>query len=77
MRNVSTEYPPTLLVHGTEDTDVPYQLSADMAKELARFKVAHELVSVTGAGHGLSGGDKKLVADAHARAPAFIRTQMK
>ena len=77
VRNVSPEYPPTLLVHGTEDTDVPYQLSADMAKEFARHKVPHELVTVTGAGHGLSGGDKKLVADAHAKALAFIRTHMK
>src|SRR5438067_7349235 len=70
VRNVSPEFPPTLLVHGTEDTDVPYQLSADMAKELARHKVPHELVTVTGAGHGLAGGDKKLVADARAKAMA-------
>jgi acetyl esterase/lipase len=76
VRNISPEYPPTMLVHGTEDTDVPYQLSADMAKELVRNKVPHELVTVTGAGHGLAGGDKKLVADAHAKALAFIRTQM-
>jgi len=77
VRNVSPAYPPTLLVHGTEDTDVPYQLSADMAKELARHKVPHELVTVTGAGHGLAGGDKKLVADAHTKAVAFIRTHLK
>src|SRR5262245_18444010 len=77
VRNVSPEYPPTMLVHGTEDTDVPYQLSAEMAKELSRHKVSHELVTVTGAGHGLAGGDKKLVADAHARALAFLREQMK
>ena len=51
--------------------------TVDMAKELARFKVPHELVTVTGAGHGLSGGDKKLVGAAHAKALAFIRTQMK
>jgi acetyl esterase/lipase len=76
VRNVSRVFPPTLLVHGTEDTDVPYQLSADMAKELARHKVAHELVTVAGAGHGLAGGDKKLVADAHAKALAFIRTHV-
>jgi len=76
VRNVSPDYPPTTLVHGTEDTDVPYQLSADMAKELARHKVSHELVTVTGAGHGLAGGDKKLVADAHARSLAFIRAQL-
>lgn len=77
VRNVTPAFPPTLLVHGTEDTDVPYQLSADMAKELARHKVPHELVSVPGAGHGLAGGDKKLVAEAHAKALAFVRARMK
>src|SRR5262249_2010335 len=69
--------PPTMLVHGTEDTDVPYELSAAMAKELARQKVPHELVTVRGAGHGLSGGDAKLVEEAHQRALAFIRTHLK
>jgi acetyl esterase/lipase len=76
VRNVTPEYPPTLLVHGTEDTDVPYQLSADMARELARHKVPHGLVTVAGAGHGLSGGDEARVAAAHARALAFIRTHL-
>ncbi len=76
VRNVNPDYPPTLLVHGTEDTDVPYQLSTDMAREFARHKVPHELVTVAGAGHGLSGGDQKLVADAHARALAFIRKHL-
>ncbi|MDB5310137.1 MAG: hypothetical protein JWO38_4339 [Gemmataceae bacterium] len=77
VRSAAADFPPTMLVHGTEDTDVPYQLSADMAKELARLKVPHELVTVTGAGHGLSGGDKKLVADAHEKALAFIRSRLK
>jgi len=73
VRNITPKYPPILMVHGTVDTDVPYQLSAEMAKELARHKVPHELVTVEGAGHGLAGGDAKLVADAHVRALAFIR----
>jgi dipeptidyl aminopeptidase/acylaminoacyl peptidase len=77
VRKVTADYPPTLLVLGTEDTDVPYQLSADVAKELARHEVPHELATVTGAGHGLSRGAPKLVADAHARALAFIRTHLK
>lgn len=77
VRNVTSEYPPTLLVHGTEDTDVPYELSAAMEKELARNKVPHELVTVRGAGHGLSGGDRKLVEEAHSRAVAFIRQHLK
>jgi hypothetical protein len=48
-----------------------------MAKELARHKVPHELVTVAGAGHGLAGGDKKLGADAHAKALAFVRAHLK
>jgi acetyl esterase/lipase len=77
VRNVTRAYPPTLLVHGTEDTDVPYQLSADMAKALERHKVAHELVTVRGAGHGLSGGEKKAVTAAHRKALDFIRRHLK
>jgi dipeptidyl aminopeptidase/acylaminoacyl peptidase len=76
VRNVTPKYPPTLLVHGSEDTDVPYELSANMDKELTRHGVTHELITVKGAGHGLAGGDRKLVDDAQARALQFIRTQM-
>jgi acetyl esterase/lipase len=77
VRNVSRSFPPTLLIHGTEDTDVPYEQSVAMAKELERHKVPHELITVKGAGHGLAGGDKKLVADAHEKAAAFIRDHLK
>ena len=77
IRNVSPAYPPTLMIHGTEDTDVPYEQSAAMAKELARHQVMHELVTVRGAGHGLSGGDKKLIEDANDKAAAFIRKHLK
>jgi acetyl esterase/lipase len=73
VRNVTKDYPPTMLVHGTEDTDVPYQLSVNMAKELERSGVKHEFVAVQGAGHGLSGGDKKLVEEAYAKSLMFIR----
>jgi len=48
-----------------------------MDKELTHHNVPHELVTVKGAGHGLAGGDKKLVAEAHERALAFIRTHLK
>jgi dipeptidyl aminopeptidase/acylaminoacyl peptidase len=77
VRNVTETYPPTMLIHGTEDTDVPYELSANMAKELARHKVPHELVTVPGAEHGLARGDKKLVEAANEKALTFIRTHLK
>jgi acetyl esterase/lipase len=76
VRNVTAAYPPTLLIHGTTDTDVPYELSANMAQELARHKVEHELVTVKGAGHGLAGGDPQLIAAANAKAAAFIRAHL-
>src|SRR5205085_5190889 len=53
IRNVTAKYPPTLLIHGTKDTDVPYEQSASMDKELTRKGVAHELITVADAGHGL------------------------
>jgi len=65
-----------MLIHGTEDTDVPYELSAAMSKELNRHKVPHELVTVKGAGHGLSGGEKKLVDEAHEKALKFIQAHL-
>jgi acetyl esterase/lipase len=77
VRNVTPQFPPTLLIHGTADTDVPYELSANMAKELARHKVPHELITVQGAGHGLAGGSKQLVDDANERALRFIRAHLK
>ena len=77
IRNIDEKYPPILMIHGTLDTDVPYDQSAAMAKELARRNRPHELFTVPGAGHGLSGGDKQLIADAHARAAAFIREHVK
>jgi acetyl esterase/lipase len=36
-RNVSEKYPPTLLLHGDKDTDVPFEQSEQMAQELKRY----------------------------------------
>ena len=41
------------MVHGTADTDVPYQESADMAAALEDRGVPHELITVEGGGHGI------------------------
>jgi acetyl esterase/lipase len=76
VRCIPDDYPPILMIHGTVDTDVPYEESALMARELTRRKLPHELITVPNAGHGLSGGDKKLVAEAHERALEFIRKHL-
>jgi acetyl esterase/lipase len=76
VRNVGADYPPTLLIHGTTDTDVPYELSANMDKELSRHGVTHKLLTVQGAGHGLSGATPEHVQAAYDEAAAFIRQHM-
>ena len=51
MCNISRDFPATLLVHGTDDTDVPYEQSADMAAALCANGVAADLVPIPGGAH--------------------------
>jgi dipeptidyl aminopeptidase/acylaminoacyl peptidase len=51
-RTVGADFPPTLLLHGTADTDVPYEQSVEMAAALARADVPHELITIPDGGHG-------------------------
>jgi acetyl esterase/lipase len=76
VRNITALYPPILMIHGTRDRDVPCQKSRDMAEELARHGVRHELITVEGGGHGLGGGDPEDISRARARALAFIRNYL-
>ncbi len=54
LRQVSRVYPPTMLVHGTADTDVPFEQSKLMADQLRTAGVEHELVPVREGAHGIS-----------------------
>jgi acetyl esterase/lipase len=54
-RHVDAGYPPTLLAHGTADSDVPYQRSVDMAAALAGAGVRHELLTIPDGPHGFDG----------------------
>ncbi len=76
IKNVTPEYPPTLLVHGTQDTDVPCDESVAMAEQLAQHGIAHELILVPEGGHGLKGANQHLITNAHNRALAFIHQHL-
>ena len=52
VRNVTKEYPPILLIHGTKDTDVPYSLSVQMDKELTSKGVEHDFITIPDGIHG-------------------------
>lgn len=76
LRNISPKYPPILMIHGTNDKDVPFEESAAMAAVLKLYHVPYELITIPGGGHGLRGGDKKLIAKAHTRALEFIKEHL-
>lgn len=75
VRNVKKNYPPTLLVHGDDDIDVPYAQSVAMVRELKRVDVTHEFITLKGGGHGFGGkglGDTA-VAGAFDRIERFLQ----
>jgi acetyl esterase/lipase len=76
VRNVTPDYPPTLLIHGDKDTDVPFEESVMMETELKKNKVEHRLITIPGGEHGLGGGDKKLIDDAYRDAIDFIKRHL-
>ena len=73
LRNVSAKYPPIMLIHGTADTDVPYEESKKMDEKLTQKGVKHELVTVPDAGHGLSGAKPEETLRIAQRAVEFIQ----
>jgi acetyl esterase/lipase len=77
VKNVTADYPPTLLIHGTKDTDVPYEQSTMMAEQLKKHGVPHELISISGAEHGLAGGDPKQIDAAYESALRFTNRHIK
>jgi acetyl esterase/lipase len=81
IRNVSAEYPPTLLIHGALDTDVPHEQSAQMARELERQGVTHEFVSLPKHGHAFDLGENStldpVVVAAFDQTLAFLGQHMR
>jgi len=71
-RNVTRDFPPTLLIHGTEDHDVPHEESANMATEFSRNGVPFILKSIEKGGHGFGGGNQEQIDDAYRTMDAFI-----
>jgi acetyl esterase/lipase len=77
VKNVTDQYPPTVMIHGTKDTDVPYEQSVMMAAALQKANVPHELLSIPGGEHGLAGGDPALIRASYEKAFAFVDKYLK
>jgi len=73
VKNVSPAYPPTLLIHGDQDTDVPHEQSALMAAEFKKHGVSHQLLTIPGAEHGLAGADPQIIQATYRTAAEFLQ----
>lgn len=73
--NVSEDFPPTLLLHGTKDDDVPYEESENMAKALTDAGVFNKLITISGGVHVFDENmDDPLVQDAISEVIKFLKS---
>jgi carboxymethylenebutenolidase len=69
----ATRLPPTLILHGADDSIVPVSNAYGLQALLERLGVEHEIGIYPGQGHGLTGHD---ALDAATRVNAFLRRHL-
>jgi acetyl esterase/lipase len=79
LRNVTSKYPPTVLLHGEKDTDVPFEQSVLMAGALKQYDVAHEFIRNPKWGHvfDAAGMEDQAVRDAFDKVLIFLENNVK
>ena len=77
VRHVTRAFPPTLLLHGNQDMDVPFEQSVQMAEALRSKGVTCELIALPDHGHAFDslgdGMKEPPVADAFERVIRFVQ----
>lgn len=76
VRNVTGRYPPTIMVHGTADTDVPCEESQKMASRMAQVGVPHQLILSSGGDHGLNEISTGERAGIYQKVADFLKSRM-
>jgi acetyl esterase/lipase len=78
LRNISKNYPPTLLLHGEKDTDVPFEQSFLMSEELKQQGVEFEFINNPDWGHGFdfAGLKDPAVKDAFNKVLKFLEKHL-
>ncbi|MCX6621658.1 MAG: alpha/beta hydrolase, partial [Acidobacteria bacterium] len=73
IRNVTRRFPPTMLIHGTADTDVPYEQSKMMAERFREVGVEHQFVTVPEGSHGIGNMPVEEQERIHREAVVFLK----
>jgi len=77
LRRVSATFPPTMLVHGVDDTDVPHDESAALAARLLQSGVEHRFISLPGVGHGFAGAEPVQAEAVEAEVAEFLSARVR
>lgn len=51
IRNINQSFPPTLLIHGDKDTDVPFSEALALAEAFGKNKIDYQFIEMKGSGH--------------------------
>jgi acetyl esterase/lipase len=78
LMHVDANFPPTLLLHGTEDEDVPYAQSVLMAEKLSGAGVSNKLVTIPEGKHVFDEyWDKPVVLEAFEEVIGFLKEYLR
>jgi acetyl esterase/lipase len=77
VKNVTKDYPPTALIHGQKDTDVPHEQSVLMAEQFRKHGVPYLFFSIENAEHGLFDADDRDLDRAYRETLTFVNRYMK
>ncbi|MBI0577449.1 alpha/beta hydrolase [Neobacillus cucumis] len=75
--HITKDYPPTLLLHGTKDTDVPYEQSVFMRASLIKEEVKTRLITIPNGEHVFEKDfDNPIVQDALNQVIEFLQIHL-
>ncbi len=78
LQNVTSTYPPTVLLHGESDTDVPFWQSVRMAEKLEMLGISYELLTRPDWPHGFDRNwDDPYVQEAFEKILSFLEAHLK
>ncbi|MFS0690364.1 alpha/beta hydrolase [Sporosarcina sp. 179-K 8C2 HS] len=76
--NIQADFPPTLLLHGTEDEDVPYEQSVLFAEKLKENRVEGKLVTIPEGKHSFDEDwQSPIVQNAFEEVITFLNNNLK
>lgn len=76
LRHIDAAYPPTMLVHGLDDTDVPASASDALAERLRAAGVTHAYHALPGVGHGFAGATPAQVEAVETAVVDFLEARL-